>query len=167
MNIEEFNNAIKRKISHNYEIKEDKDNYDNIIAWVILSNKKDIEPVAKAIQAYKGRCIVVTAYKNKDDSHTVVYHFDIEGLLINVKLVTDDESIFSIADIIPSANWAERELREMYNIEPLGHPNKDRLFLDYSIAKGVLNEYIPFSKMQLGISENDILWKNVNKEIKE
>ncbi len=166
MNIEEFNNAIKNKISSGYELKEDKDSYGNSSAWIILNNKRDSEAVAKAVKAYKGRCIVATAYKNSDDTHTVIYHFDINGLIINLQLHTEDKSFFSITPILASANWAEREIREMYDIEPIGHPNKDRLFLDYSLCKGVLNEYIPLSKMQLGVSETDILWENVNKEAK-
>jgi len=167
MKIEEFNNAIKSKISSGYELKEDKDSYGNASAWIILNNKRDSEAVAKAVKAYKGRCIVATAYKNSNGTHTVIYHFDIEGLIINLQLETEDQSIFSITPILPSANWAEREIREMYDVEPIGHPNKDRLFLDYSLAKGVLNEYISLSKMQLGVSETDVLWKNVNKEVKQ
>ncbi|QOR61153.1 NADH-quinone oxidoreductase subunit C [Sulfurovum sp. ST-21] len=167
MNIEEFNNAIKSKTFAGYELKEDKDSYGNASAWIILNDKKDIEAVANAVKAYKGRCIVATAYKNHSGTHTVIYHFDIEGLIINVQLETDDQSIVSITPTLPSANWAEREIREMYGVEPIGHPDKDRLFLDYSLAKGVLNEYISLSKMQLGVSETDILWENVNKEIKQ
>lgn len=167
MNIEEFNNAIKNKIFSKYELREDIDNYGNSSVWIILSNKKDIEAVANAVKAYKGRCIVATAYKNDDDTHTVVYHFDIAGLIVNVQIETDDKSIISITPILPSANWAEREAREMYGIEPIGHPNKDRLFLDHSITKGVLNEYISLSKIQMGVSETDILWDNVNKGIEQ
>jgi len=167
MKIEEFNNAIKSKISSGYELKEDKDSYGNASAWIILSNKRDSESVAKAVKAYKGRCIVATAYKNTDGTHTVIYHFDVEGLIINLQLETEDRSIFSITPILPSTNWAEREIREMYGVEPIGHPDKDRLFLDYSLAKGVLNEYISLSKMQLGVSETDVLWENVNKEVKQ
>jgi len=167
MKIEEFNNAIKNKVLFGYQLKEDKDSYGNPSSWIILNNKRDSEAVAKAIKAYKGRCIVATAYKNRSDTHTVIYHFDIEGVIINLQLETDDQSIFSITPFLPSANWAEREIREMYGVEPIGHPDKDRLFLDYSLAKGVLNEYISLSKMQLGLSETDVLWENVNKELKQ
>ncbi len=165
MKLEEFNNAVKSKISCGYEFKEDKDSYSNPSAWIILKDKRDSEVVAKAIKAYKGRCVVATAYKNDgEDVHTVIYHFDIAGTIINMQLQTDDATIHAITHILPSANWAEREIREMYGVEPIGHPNKDRLFLDYSIAKGVLNEYISLSKMQLGVSDTDVLWNNVNKE---
>ncbi len=164
MNIEEFNNAIKGKVSTTYHIKEDQDSYANPIVWIELDDKKDAEVIAKTVKAYKGRCITATAYKNSDESHSVIYHLDIAGMIINMQINTDDNVFYSITPILPSANWAERELREMYGLEPIGHPNKDRLFLDYSLAKGVLNEYIPLSKMQRGVSKSDILWEKVDKE---
>jgi Ni,Fe-hydrogenase III component G len=162
MNIEDLNNALKSKLNY-YELKEDQDSYGNLIAWIKLKEKKDIEIVAKTIKAYHGRCIVATCFKNDDDTHSVIYHFDIDGLLVNAQVDTDDKTIHSITSILPSANWAEREIREMYGVEPVGHPCKDRLFLDYSIAKGVLNEYIPFSKISVGISQSDVLWEQVHK----
>ncbi len=164
MKIDEFNNAIKSKITGAYELKEDSDSYGNSNAWVILENKRDVEVVAKAIKAYKGRCVAATAYKNeKENTHTVVYHFDINGTIVNMQLVTDNQSVHSITPILKSADWAEREMREMYDIEVLGHPCSDRLFLDYSLVKGVLNEYISLSKMQTGLSDTDVLWSKINK----
>lgn len=166
MRVEEFNSAIKNKIASGYELKEDKDSYGNQLAWITLNDKKDVTIVAQTVKAYKGRCIVATAYKNeKDGTHTIVYHFDIDGTIINLQVSTDDKTIYAITPILKSANWAERDIREMYGVEPIGHPNSDRLFLDYSIAKGVLNEYISLSKMQIGVSDTDILWQKVNKGI--
>ena len=167
MNIEEFNNAIKSKLYGAYEIKEDVDHYGNDNSWIILHEKKDMEVIAKAVKAFKGRCVVATGYFNEaDNTHTVIYHFDIDGMIINVQIDTDDKTVISITPILRSADWAERELREMYDVEPIGHPTKDRLFLDYSIAKGVLNEYISLSKMQMGVSDTDVLWNQVNKGVK-
>ncbi len=168
MRIDEFNNAIKTKITGGYELKEESDSYGNPNAWIILKSKKDAQAVAKAVKGYKGRCIVATAYKNeKDDSHTIIYHFDIDGTVINMQVTTDDQTVYSITPILKSADWAEREMREMYDIEVVGHPCSDRLFLDYSLVKGVLNEYISLSKMQMGVSDTDVLWSRVNKGTKK
>ena len=166
MKTEELNSALQSKIVNGYKLKEDRDSYENLSIWLTLEDKHDIQNVAEVVKSYSGRCVVATAYKNEDDTHTVIYHFDIDGLIVNVELHTDNKTIYSITPILSSANWAEREIREMYDVEPVGHPNKDRLFLDYSLAKGVLNEYISLSKMSLGVSENDILWENVNRGVK-
>lgn len=166
MSIEAFNNAIKNKVFGSYELKEDVDHYGNSNNWIILQEKRDMEVVAKAVKSFKGRCVVATGYLNeKENTHTVIYHFDIEGMIINVQVETDDKSVISITPILRSADWAERELREMYDVEPIGHPTNERLFLDYSIAKGVLNEYISLSKMQMGVSDTDVLWNKVNKGV--
>jgi len=166
MNIEEFNNAIKGKATATYHIKEDEDSYGNPVVWVELTENTDAQVIAKTVKAYKGRCITATAYKNDDDTHSIIYHFDIAGMIVNMQVnVSKNDTFYSVTPILPSANWAEREIREMFSLEPVGHPNKDRLFLDYSIAKGVLNKYIPLSKMQRGVSKSDISWEQVNKEI--
>ncbi len=157
--------SFKETLGDNCSIKEDCDSYGNVSAWIKLESKESMSSVANIVKSFKGRCIVATAYKNSDDSHTIVYHFDIDGTIFNVEMNTNDNMFFSITPTIPSANWAEREIREMYGVEPMGHPDTDRLFLDYSIAKGVLNEYIPLSKLQRGVSETDIMWKKVKKDI--
>jgi len=163
MNMEDLNNILKNCLNF-YEFKKEQDNYGNPIAWIKLKEKKDIKLIATIIKNHQGRCIVATCFKNNDNTHSIIYHFDINGLIINTKIDINDKTLYSIASILPSANWAEREVREMYDIEPIGHPCKDRLFLDYSIEKGVLNDYIPFSKISVGISQNDILWEKINKE---
>ncbi|NKQ41407.1 MAG: NADH-quinone oxidoreductase subunit C [Sulfurovum sp.] len=167
MSIEEFNDAIKNKLFGDYELKEDVDHYGNSNSWIVLHDKRDMEVVAKAVKSFKGRCVVATGYLNEmDGTHTVIYHFDINGMIMNAQINTNDKTVISITPILRSADWAERELREMYDVEPVGHPTKDRLFLDYSIAKGVLNEYISLSKIQMGVSDTDVLWSQVNKGVK-
>lgn len=168
MNIEEFNNAIKNNIVSQYTLHDDVDSYGNPNSWIKLTNKNDIEAIAKSVSAHKGRCVVMSVYRNEDGSHMLIYHFDIDGMLINVEvpLASDDKNFISITPILPSANWAEREAREMYNLEPVGHPCKDRLFLDPSMPKGEMAEYISLSKAQVGLSDTDILWNKVNEGIK-
>jgi len=163
MKIEEIMQPIKQSLKYPYKLKEDSDNYGNKILWLKLDNKKDVINVARIIANLGGRCVTITAYK-ADDAHVLLYHLDVDGTLINMEAYTTDNTIDSITPLLPSANWAEREFREMYAIEPVGHPCNERLFLDESIMRGVLNQYIPLSKMMLGISESDILWERVEKE---
>ncbi len=165
VNTSKFIKILRETLGEQCSIKEDKDSYGNHSIWMKLKVKESINVVANSIKSFKGRCIVATAYKNRDGSHTIIYHFDINGTILNVEIKTNDNMFFSITPIIPSANWAEREIREMYGVEPIGHPNTDRLFLDYSIAKGVLNEFIPLSKLQRGVSKTDIMWKKVEEDI--
>ena len=43
----------------------------------------------------------------------------------------------SISDVVPAANWAEREIRDLVGIEPVGHPYPKRLVLPDGWPDGV------------------------------
>ena len=52
------------------------------------------------------------------------FAFDEDHLLCSVLayLPADNPKIDSISDVVPAANWAEREMRDLVGIEPVGHP---------------------------------------------
>ncbi len=163
--IESISKLLKEKLGHDYRLEITQDNYDNPQLWLKLDNKDDILTVAECVRDLSGRCCVATAYQNKEKSgHNIVYHFDVDGLLFNVELFTGNQSVDSITPIISSANWAEREMKEMFGINPIGHPNPTRLFLDPSIDEGALNEYISLSKASTGITKSDVQWQEIKKE---
>ena len=49
----------------------------------------------------------------------------------------EDLKIESITDIIPGANWAEREFRDAIGVHPEGHPDPRRLLLADDWPEGV------------------------------
>ncbi|HVO79895.1 MAG TPA: NADH-quinone oxidoreductase subunit C [Terriglobales bacterium] len=59
------------------------------------------------------------------------FAFDKEHLLCSVltQLPADDPKIDSITDMVPAASWAEREMRDLVGIEPVGHHYPKRLVL--------------------------------------
>jgi len=63
----------------------------------------------------------------------VLHHFafDTDKVLCSIisRLPGDQPRIDSISGIIPGANWAEREIKDMFGIEPVGHPYPKRLVL--------------------------------------
>lgn len=63
----------------------------------------------------------------------VAHHFafDREQLLCSILayLPGEDPTVESIAGIVPGANWAEREWRDLVGIKPVGHPCPKRLIL--------------------------------------
>ena len=62
---------------------------------------------------------------------TQLFALDKEKLFIalNVEIDPTQTTIPSIANIIPGAGWAEREVRDMIGVEPIGHPDPRRLVL--------------------------------------
>jgi Ni,Fe-hydrogenase III large subunit/Ni,Fe-hydrogenase III component G len=64
----------------------------------------------------------------------LVFHdfaFDKDKILCSIitHASATDPKVDSISDIVPAANWAEREIRDMFGVEPVGHPYPKRLVL--------------------------------------
>ena len=155
---------IKERLENDsYQIKEETDDKGNVQIWLKLFNKQDILHIAQIIKDFGGRCVIISAYKSKDDDYVLVYHLDIDGMLINVEVIATDKKIDSITPILNSANWTEREFKEMYGIEPISHPNPARLFLDESIAEGILAEYMPLSQAMNGAA-TCCMWEKIESE---
>ena len=59
------------------------------------------------------------------------FAFDKDHLLCSVltQLPADDPKIDSITEMVPAASWAEREMRDLVGIEPVGHRYLKRLVL--------------------------------------
>jgi len=90
----------------------------------------------------------------------LVFHdfaFDKDKILLSVITTADAGSpkVDSISDIIPGANWAEREIRDMFGVEPVGHPYPKRLVL----PDGWPDNLHPLRK--------DMDWNHVPKEYDE
>lgn len=67
------------------------------------------------------------------------FAFDKDHVLCSVLtlLLTDNPKVDSISDVVPAANWAEREIRDLVGIEPVGHPYLKRLVLPDGWPDGV------------------------------
>lgn len=79
------------------------------------------------------------------------FAFDKDHLLCSVltQLPEDDLKIDSITNMVPAASWAEREMRDLLGIEPVGHRYLKRL---------VLPDGWPEGKHPL---RKDVLWNEV------
>jgi Ni,Fe-hydrogenase III large subunit/Ni,Fe-hydrogenase III component G len=72
----------------------------------------------------------------------VVFHnfsFDADSLLVSViaRVPEDAPRVDSISDVIPAANWGEREIMDMYGIDVVNHPYPKRLVLPDGWPDGV------------------------------
>jgi NADH-quinone oxidoreductase subunit C len=94
---------LKERITGDFDIRDEKDSKGNIQIWLKLFNRKDILHVAQVIKDFGGRCVIISAYK-KDDHHVLVYHLDIDGMLVNVEVELFDNTVDSITPILNSAN---------------------------------------------------------------
>jgi Ni,Fe-hydrogenase III large subunit/Ni,Fe-hydrogenase III component G len=80
------------------------------------------------------------------------FAFDKDHVLASVlvPVSAEDPKIDCISDIVPAANWAEREFRDLLGIEPVGCPNPKRLILpdgwpegEHPLRKDKAWNYVP------------------------
>jgi Ni,Fe-hydrogenase III large subunit/Ni,Fe-hydrogenase III component G len=80
------------------------------------------------------------------------FAFDQDHLLCSViaRLAAANPQVDSISGLVPAANWAEREMRDLVGIEPIGHPCPKRLVLpdswpegEYPLRKDVAWNHVP------------------------
>lgn len=128
--------------------------------FIRLNSKDEISAVASLVKKHGGRCVTVTP-NVVDEGDEVAYHFCIEGVMLNAIIITDDKTVPSITPILKSADWTEREMNDLFDIKPVGHPNPKRLILDESIAEGIFKEYVSLSEAMAGAATCS-LWENLD-----
>jgi len=127
--------------------------------WAEIDEKETLLQLSEILETMNARVCMITCY-TKEDAHEIVYHFDLNGIMLNLKLAITDKSVPSITPFFKSADWTEREMSELYGIALLNHPNPKRLFLDESIKESVVKEYFSLSTAMSGkVSEE--LWNKV------
>jgi Ni,Fe-hydrogenase III large subunit/Ni,Fe-hydrogenase III component G len=85
------------------------------------------------------------------------FAFDPDHLLCSVLtlLPADDPRIDSITEAVPAASWAEREMRDLVGIEPVGHRYLKRLVLPDGWPDGVhpLRKDVPWNHVPAGFDD--------------
>ncbi|MEK9732643.1 MAG: NADH-quinone oxidoreductase subunit C [Pelagibacteraceae bacterium] len=92
--------------------------------------------------------ILAVDYPNKEKRFEVIYLLlsHEKNLRISVKVrVKDDEKIFTLTNIFPSANWLEREVFDMNGIVFQNHPDLRRILTDYEFEGFPLRKDFPLT----------------------
>jgi Ni,Fe-hydrogenase III large subunit/Ni,Fe-hydrogenase III component G len=83
-------------------------------------------------------------------AHTFAWDADHLLVCVLVSLSADRPRLDSISPLVPAANWAEREFRDLVGIEPVGHPYPKRLILPdgwpeglHPLRKDVAHDFVP------------------------
>ncbi len=75
------------------------------------------------------------------DGLDVLYHwaFEPEGVVVTLKVLASRPgmTLESIANVVPAANWIEREMHDLLGANFRNHPDMRRLILDDSWPEGV------------------------------
>lgn len=85
-----------------------------------------------------------------------IFGLDREKLFLYLRTSVDeiDPHIHSITHLIPGANWAEREVRDLIGVHPDGHPDPRRLVLADDWPEGVypLRKDFPYNERPAPVS---------------
>ena len=115
---------------------------ENIIENIVLLKK---HPELKFRQLVD---ILAVDYPGKEKRFEVIYLLlsHENNLRITIKLqVEDKESIQTLTNIFPSANWLEREVFDMHGIPFEKHPDLRRILTDYNFEGFPLRKDFPLT----------------------
>ena len=75
----------------------------------------------------KGARLIIIAAVDAGLDIDLLYHFDLEGkvVVLRVKLGKEKPEIDTVADLTPTAEWAENEAAELCGVRFRDHPNRD------------------------------------------
>ena len=97
--------------------------------------------VAEMMLAMDGARLATATGIDVRDGIDVLYHWCIEppGAVITLKAlaVRPELALDSITNVVPAANWIEREMHDLLGANFPGHPDMRRLILDDSWPQGV------------------------------
>lgn len=99
----------------------------------VTVRKEAVRKCAKFIFESLGARLSTVTCVDKNFRFELIYHFtfDNTGLVLNIKCLIPkyEPKVESVSEIIFGANWIEREIKDLFGVEFVGHPNPERLIL--------------------------------------
>lgn len=137
--------SVARTIPGDFSLAEEKAG--RVTAWIALAQSDDLVAAARSLKAIGARLSMITALADQPEGiNTIAYHFDIEGSTVTLKVgVEPGGSVATIVPLFRNADWHEREFIELYDIHVSGRTNSQRLFLDETVERRVMQRLIPLS----------------------
>jgi len=89
----------------------------------------DVRELAKTMLANEVRFITLTATPDGDGGYRMIYHWDADGVVLNIATTVTTGCVPTIADILPAADWVEREVRDYYALDFEGRAETPTLML--------------------------------------
>jgi len=100
----------------------------------------DVEKMAHLMTEAKARLVTMTAYEVSNGEFRIIYHWDLEGQMLNMATMTDKGSIPSIAMIYPASDWIEREIHDYFAVQFTGRESPP-LFLNPEDSPGIFLDH--------------------------
>ncbi len=108
--------------------------------WWMIAPKLDVVVMAQAMKDWEARFSTMTGMMAAADETYVTYHFCLDQQEYNFKVTTQGNRLPSISNILPAADWIEREIQDLYKVEFTGHPHPERLLRPVQLSAGFFRE---------------------------
>lgn len=105
--------------------------------WWLEAPGADPPVMARALLEAGARLVTMTAAARPGGEYRIVYHWDREGRVLNVAVLTREATLPSIAAVVPAADWIEREIHDYFAVRFAGR-DLPPIFLAPGDAAGVL-----------------------------
>jgi Ni,Fe-hydrogenase III component G len=120
----------------------DKSPQNRIDGYWFEATKLDQEAMAKLMVKNQIRLSTMTAIERSDGETDVIYHFINPKMMVNIRTTTTDQKLTSLGQYLPSANWIEREIRDLYAVHFEGHPDPRPLERPKEMPEGFFRKAI-------------------------
>lgn len=100
----------------------------------------DVRQMAASLHQLGARLSTISAVALPAGETEIIYHYTVNRQAINVKAQTKNNTLASITPVVPSANWIEREIHDLYSVNFVGHPNLARLIRPRQLEDGLFRQ---------------------------
>jgi Ni,Fe-hydrogenase III component G len=102
----------------------------------------DLAALADLMVKNQVRLSTMTAIERADGETDLIYHFISPMASFNIRAKTENQTMPSLGKYLPSANWIEREIRDLYAVHFDGHPDPRPLERPGSMPEGFFRKAI-------------------------
>jgi len=159
-NLEDLEKKINSELTT--KIKDSKIKHNQLYITINSEDLLDVVLLLKTNKNTKFRQLIdITAadYPENQQRFKMIYlllSHEFNQRIILSYFINENEPIFSLTKIFPSANWMEREIFDMYGIKFTDHPDLRRILTDYGFQGHPLRKDFPLTgHNEVRYSENE------------
>jgi NADH-quinone oxidoreductase subunit C len=109
----------------------------------ISAPQLDVEAMARDMQTLGCRLVTMTGLARDDGETAIIYHYVRHHEAINIKTVTRNGAMQSLAPMLRPASWIEREIHDFFAVDFIGHPNLVPLLRPAALQEGFFRDPDP------------------------
>ena len=170
-NLEDLEKKINSELTT--KIKDSKIRHNQLYITINSEDLLDVVLLLKTNKNTKFRQLIdITAadYPENQQRFKMIYlllSHEFNQRIILSCFINENEPIFSLTKIFPSANWMEREIFDMYGIKFTDHPDLRRILTDYGFQGHPLRKDFPltgYNEVRYSENEKKVIYEPVKLE---